>query len=328
MAHNVETMAYAGEVPWHGLGVKVDSNLTPEQMLKAANLDWTVDKKQLWVGMGDGKADDDQLLHSHSALVRNTDSKVLGICGKDYVPTQNKESFEFFDRFCRAGDMTMETAGSLQEGRRVWALAKIKGGFRVNGGDEVEGFILLDSPHIWGKSLQIMFTPIRVVCNNTLTLALNNADINATFRMVHDQLFTAEIKKQAEEKVGLATAALDQFKNQSKFLASKRYNDQSLMRFFSQIMNPGLVLAENDEVNPDDLGRTAAKLVEIVDTQPGADMKTSKGTWWGAFNAVTYYYDHVAGVDRDKALTSAWFGAAANRKRTALDLAIEYAEAA
>ncbi len=327
MAHNVETMAYAGAVPWHGLGVKVDSNLTPEQMLKAAQLDWTVQKRQLWVNMGEG-GNDDVLLNTHSALVRDVDEKVLGICGKDYNPTQNSESFEFFDRFCRAGDMTMETAGSLQEGRRVWALAKIKGGFRVNGGDEVDGYILLDSPHIWGKSLQIMFTPIRVVCNNTLTMALNSADINATFRMTHDQLFTAEIKKQAEEKVGLATAALDRFKDQSKFLASKSYTDQSLMRFFTQIMNPSAELAANEELNPAELGRTVNRLIELVDTQPGADMKTSKGTWWGAFNAVTYYYDHVAGVDRDKSLTSAWFGSAANRKRNALGLAVEYAEAA
>lgn len=327
MAHNVETMAYAGQVPWHGLGTKVDSNLSPEEMLKAARLDWTVEKKQLWVGMG-GEGDDDALLGSHSALVRSSDQSILGICGKDYNPSQNQDVFEFFDRFCRAGDMTMETAGSLQEGRRVWGLAKIKGGFRVNGGDEVEGYMLLDNPHIWGRSLQIMFTPVRVVCNNTLTQALNGADVNSTFRMTHDRLFTDIVKKEAEEKVGLATAALEVFKEQSKFLASKRYEDQALMRFFSRVMNPSMQLAANEELNPAELGRTVNKLIELVDTQPGADMKTSKGTWWGAFNAVTFYYDHVAGVDRDKALTSAWFGAAANRKRQALDLAVEYAEAA
>ena len=69
------------------------------------------------------------------------------------------------------------------------------------------------------------------------------------------------------------------------------------------------------------------RLIDIVHTQPGADLKTSAGTWWGAFNAVTYYYDHVAGTDQDKRLTSAWFGSAATRKRQALDLAVEFAEA-
>ena len=86
--------------------------------------------------------------------------------------------------------------------------------------------------------------------------------------------------------------------------------------------------SEDGTVNKADLGRTVNRLIEAVHTQPGADLKTSDGTWWGAFNAVTYYYDHVAGTDQDKRLTSAWFGSAAARKRQALDLAVEFAEAA
>lgn len=328
MSHEVETMAYANEVPWHGLGVPVSSDLTPAQMLDAAGLNWRVERKGLWV---DGV---DHLLNSHYALVRDTDQKILGVCGGEYQPTQNADVFEFFDRFCKAGDMKMETAGSLSGGKRVWGLAKINGGFMLGGKDEVEGYILLDNPHIWGRSLQILFTPIRVVCNNTLTAALrNNTNQENTFRMSHDRAFDDQIKQQAAEKVGLAMKALDVFKDKAEFLASKRAKDQKVLEFFSNLVNPDLYqtaqeMSEDGTVNRADLGRTVNRLFDIVNTQPGADLKTSAGTWWGAFNAVTYYYDHVAGTDQDKRLTSAWFGSAAARKRQALDLAVEFAEAA
>lgn len=328
MSHEVETMAYANEVPWHGLGTPVSADLTPAQMLQAAQLDWKVEKKALFVDELDTQ------INSHYALIRNTDHRILGICGNEYTPTQNQEVFEFFDKFCKAGDMKMETAGSLHGGKRVWGLAKINGGFMLGGKDEVEGYILLDNPHIWGKSLQILFTPIRVVCNNTLTAALrsNNHQEN-TFRMSHDRAFDDEIKQQAAEKVGLAMKALDVFKDKSEFLASKRAKDQKVLEFFSKLVNPTLFQtaqeqSEDGTVNRADLGRVVNRLYELVDTQPGADLKTSAGTWWGAFNAVTYYYDHVAGTDQDKRLTSAWFGSAATRKREALELAVEFAEAA
>lgn len=328
MAHKVETMAYANETPWHGLGTPVVDTLTPAQMLEAAGLNWQVQKKALVVD------DLDHVLSSHYALVRDTDSKILGVCGNEYTPTQNQDVFEFFDKFCKAGDMKMETAGSLCGGKRVWGLAKINGGFMLGGKDEVEGYILLDNPHIWGRSLQIMFTPIRVVCNNTLTAALrNNTNHENTFRMSHDRAFDDQIKQQAAEKVGLAMKALDVFKGQAEFLAKKRATDQKVMEFFSNLVNPdqyqaALEASEDGTVNRSDLGRTVNRLIDIVHTQPGADLKTSEGTWWGAFNAVTYYYDHVAGTDQDKRLTSAWFGSAATRKRQALDLAVEFAEAA
>lgn len=328
MSHEVETMAYANEVPWHGLGVHVGDNLTPAQMLQAADLDWRVERKGLRV---DGN---DHLLNSHFALVRDNDQKILGICGQDYQPTQNADVFEFFAKFCKAGDMKMETAGSLCGGKRVWGLAKINGGFMLGGKDEVEGFILLDNPHIWGRSLQILFTPIRVVCNNTLTAALrNNTNQENTFRMSHDRAFDDEIKQQAAENVGLAMKALDTFKDQATFLSKKRAKDQKVLEFFSKLVNPDLFktaqeMSEDGTVNRSDLGRTVNRLMDIVHTQPGADLKTSAGTWWGAFNAVTFYYDHVAGTDQDKRLTSAWFGSAASRKREALELAVDFAEAA
>ena len=153
MAHNIETMAYAGEVPWHGLGKAVDSNMTPAQMLEAAGLDWsvskrpayTVDKPNTWnIIDPTGEASFIRAPEDYF-LVRDSDNKILSKCGEGYVPFQNHEVMDFFKRFTEAGDMTMETAGSLKEGRNIWGLAKLTDQFRLAGDDEVQGYLLLNN---------------------------------------------------------------------------------------------------------------------------------------------------------------------------------------
>src|ERR1700722_8371175 len=166
--HNVETMAWTSERPWHGLGVEVSNDLTAEQLIKAAQLDWTVSTHPIFTQIGDQK-----LGLKEMALVRDTDNSVLDIVGSDWEPNQNQTAFEFFKEFVDAGDMTMETAGSLQDGRLVWGLAKVKESFELFGGDKVESYLLFSNPHKYGWSIDVRFTPVRVVCNNTLTLALN-----------------------------------------------------------------------------------------------------------------------------------------------------------
>jgi hypothetical protein len=115
----VETMAYAGEVPWHGLGEKVEENLTPTEMLEAAGLDWTVSRRAMFTTQEPGTNQTEGTLTTsdYGVLVRDSDNKVLGPCGKNYIPVQNEQVFSFFDKFVKAGDMTMGTAGSLNGGR-------------------------------------------------------------------------------------------------------------------------------------------------------------------------------------------------------------------
>ena len=117
MAHMVETMAYAGELPWHGLGVKVIDDLSPEQMMQKAGVDWKVEKQALVTTAG-------SKVKSKQALVRTSDGSVLDVVGKGWNPVQNAEAFNFFEEYVRAGDMKMHTAGSLNDGKMVWALAK------------------------------------------------------------------------------------------------------------------------------------------------------------------------------------------------------------
>ena len=324
MAHQVETMAYAGEVPWHGLGTKVEDNLTPQEMIEAAGLNWTVSRRPVFVPQEPGFDHTEGTLTTteFGMLVRDSDNRILGPCGRNYIPAQNEEVFGFFNKFVESGDMTMGTAGSLDNGRQVWGLANIKQGFKLPGGDEVQGHLLISHPHQWGKSLTIMFTPVRVVCNNTLTMALGQQ--GERFRMPHVKAFDAEVVAAAEQALGLASEQLESFEEQSKFLAGKQYNDDQFDRFLAQLFQPALIV--DNTVDRTQFNRTCETVHELVHTQPGAKM--SEGSWWSALNAVTYYVDHKAGRNRDTSLQSAWFGPRAATKRKALQLATEMAEAA
>lgn len=323
MAHLVETMAYANETPWHGLGNRVSDALTPDEMLVAAGLDWTVSRRQIFTTQSKDPTSDISLKsNDYGLLVRDSDNSVFGPCGKNYLPLQNHEVFTFFDKFVKAGHMKMETAGSLDGGRQVWGLAAINQGFELPGGDQVNGYLLLNQPHVWGKSLTIMFTPIRVVCNNTLTQALGQA--GHRFSMPHVREFDADVIAKAEAALGLASDQLAAFQQTAELLAKVEYNEQKVRKFIAQLFQP--VLLEEQEITPDQFSRSASDVFQCLHTQPGAAM--SEGSWWSALNAVTYYVDHKAGRDRDSSLQSAWFGPRAALKRKALDLAVEYAQAA
>jgi phage/plasmid-like protein (TIGR03299 family) len=175
MAHMIESvdgkaqMAYAGDTPWHGLGTKVPNDLTPLQMLEAAGLNWSVEKVPAYAKVG-GK----NVAIGQSALVRSFDEKILDVVSDDWNPVQNEEAFDFFNDFVAAGDMEMHTAGSLRDGQIVWSLAKIKESFELFKGDQIDSYLLFSNFHKYGYSTDVRFTPIRVVCKNTLSLSLNS----------------------------------------------------------------------------------------------------------------------------------------------------------
>ena len=230
--------------------------------------------------------------------------------------------------------MTMETAGSLKEGKEIWGLAKLTDKFSLGGDDEVKGYLLLNNSHQVGKAMTIMFTPIRVVCNNTLTQAMN-MDGNR-FRVLHLQMFDEEIHKAAEEALGISGQQMQQFKEQSEFLAKKRAKEFDVDNFIAELFQPKLLIERAKAGNSDDLPplrdefkRTAELVNDALHTSPGASMSSAKGTWWGALNAVTYVVDHQKRSQAEgNALHSAWFGQGANTKRKALTKALEYAKAA
>jgi len=313
MAHMVETMAYAGEVPWHGLGTKVPADLTPEQMLEAAGLNWTVEQIPLSYEFNGWKNKTDR-----TALVRSSDGKFLDVVGNDWNPLQNSEAFEFFNDFVMAGDMEMHTAGSLEDGRRVWALAQIKEAvFETVKGDVTENYLLFSNPHKYGMSITVMMTPIRVVCNNTITLALNGAS-DMMVRVNHRTQFDAEAVK---ETLGVAKEKLETYKEAAQFLSSKRFNDENIVDYFNRVFP-----RTSNKKDDDKASKNSELALEILDTQPGAEF--GRGTWWQAFNAVTYMTDHVLGNSQDTRMKSSWFGGNRKKKIDALQTAVEFAEAA
>lgn len=245
MAHNIETMAYAGEVPWHGLGVQVDGNLTPNEMLQQAGLDWTVSKRNIFTynNAVSDKADDLIMSDDYYMLVRDSDNNILGPCGPRFIPTQNQEAFTFFKKFTDAGNMNMHTAGSLRNGKQIWGLAEINDGFTLPGDDRIEGYLLVSVSHEWGKSNEIRFTPVRVVCNNTLSMALADKSQPA-FKMPHTKVFDSQLITTAEEALGLASVRLDEYQKSAEFLSSKKYNENKVVSYIADLLQPKLALQE------------------------------------------------------------------------------------
>ena len=310
----VETMAYAGETPWHGLGVKVPNDLSPAQMLEKAGLDWTVQKAPAFANI-----DGQQTNVGWSALVRSSDKEVLSVVSNDWNPVQNHEAFDFFHEYCAAGDMEMDTAGSLRDGQIVWGLAKIKESFELFKGDRVDSYLLFTNPHKFGQSIDVRFTPIRVVCNNTLTLSLSQQVERVVKKSHRTEFDPAQVK----EQLGIATHKLAKYKEMAQFLGSKRYTTENLTEYFNRVFP---VLAYNKEKGPQrkTLSKSATRALEIIGTQPGANF--AEGSWWQAFNAVTFMTDHEIGRTADSRLTSAWFGPNKNLKVKALETAVVFAE--
>lgn len=310
--HEIETMAYTNEEPWHGLGERVDDTLTPEDMVKAAGLDWSVEKRPIFFNMPDNPVPTRQVPDKF-ALIRTSDHTCLSVVGNRYVPTQNIEAFSFFKEFVEAGDAKMETAGSLLGGKRVWGLANLQESFKLANNDEVKGYLLVVSPHEQGKSLVIRFTPIRVVCNNTLTLALSSIDNE--FRMSHHNKFTSFAAKRAKIALGIAREKMDEFHWNAKHLKKMTMNEQDVRRFLAPLFQPQ---SDVDDLVRDFRELANPKLLRVMDVYtkaPGAD----PGTGWGVLNAVTYWSDHVASKTPDKRLANAWLAQTAKTKQNVLD---------
>ena len=306
MVNGVAQMAYAGETPWHGLGTEVSDDISTDGMMKAAGLDWSVTKQPMYYMDDLGEMGE---VPGKSALVRSSDNKVMDIVGSDWNPVQNAEAFEFFREFVDAGDMQMHTAGSLKEGKMVWALAKVNDGFTIKtdqGEDSVESYLLFSNPHQYGKSIDVRFTPIRVVCNNTLTLSLNQ-NVDQYVRVGHQRPFNAE---DAMATLGMAQQKLETYKEAAEYLCQKSYTTDQMLDYFNQVFPS----ASDRDSNK------SREAQEVMHTQAGANL--GEGTFWQLFNTVTYMTDHTLGRNNDNRLQSSWYGSNQNVKKKALELAV------
>lgn len=331
MVAAVETMAYAGQVPWHGLGVPVSNDLSVDEMLVAAGLDWTVqkvptfyravrelklDRNIMSMFKGQKQYEEVEYPTGKMALIRDTDNKILSTVSGSWEPCQNSEAFTIFEEFVDRNELEMHTAGSLKGGELVWCLAKMKESFVLFNDDKTEQYLLLVNPHQFGRAIHIRNTPIRVVCNNTLSLSLSQ-DVEVQANQTHRNVFDPEAMKEA---IGVATLQMHKYGEMARFLGSKQYGDKTVQEYFDRVF-PNMSVKRQKEHS-----RNSEIAMNLLGNQPGSDM--CGGTWWEAFNTVTYMADHVHGKDVNQRMNSAWFGVNANRKVQALNEAIEFAEAA
>ncbi|MEY8334606.1 DUF932 domain-containing protein [Lachnospiraceae bacterium 47-T17] len=193
MSANVESMFYTREKPWHGLGVQVQEAPTSEKALWLAGLDWKVLQKDIFT---EGRV----RVPGYRANVRDTDGQVLGVVTDRYKVVQNEEAFAFTDALLGKG-VRYETAGSLQDGRKVWLLARLPSEYIISG-EQISPYLVFSNTHDGSGAVRVAVTPVRVVCNNTLNLALQTAkrswsmihtgDIRGKLQEAKDTLFLAE----------------------------------------------------------------------------------------------------------------------------------------
>ena len=303
MSHEIESIAYANAVPWHGLGTPVDPDLTPDEFLVAAGLDWTVEMRDLYADTG---GDDMVPVPSRKALVRSSDNAVLTIASPGWYPLQNRDVLGFMSSYVAAGAATLETAGSLRGGRVVWGLARLGHHFEVRPGDRTEGYLLFTSPHEVGRAISIRTTTVRVVCANTLAIAERD-ESEIHYKQNHLSAFDADA---AKDRIGEAHEQLARAEATAKTLDRLKLGiDDAVRKAILPVFNPEAAEAYKAG-DRSTLPPSIRKILDSVETGPGA----IPGTGYGVLNGVTHYLDHVSGVDADQRLASAWLGKGARRK--------------
>jgi phage/plasmid-like protein (TIGR03299 family) len=290
-------------VPWHLAGIELNHPGTAKSAIKMAGLDYTVLKKP-------GKAEPG-LKDSACAIVRADTGEVLGSVKASYEPVQNMDAFEFFDALVAEGEATYETAGFLGKGECIWILAKLPGYMKVRGNDIVNKYLLLTNSHDGRSQVGVRLTPIRAVCNNTLTSALQGAgDIS-----IRHAPNTVKYYEQAFTILGLSNSLYEQLHVKFNGMAARKIT-QAQLREYVQALIP-----DNEEKeNKAKTEKIRQVMLHLYDSGQGADL--ARGTVWGAFNSVAEYADHLMlGENPTTRLNSIWFGHAEKLKSKAFLLA-------
>ena len=314
MPHQVETMAFAGQVPWHGLGTALEEAdfYDWQSTCRKAGLDWKAERVPLLTA-------DKQERVARFAVRRTSDGHILGTVGPKYTLLQNQDAFQWFNPFLEAREAALHTAGSLAEGSRIWVLAKLnREPLVIAEGDAVEKFILLSHSHDGSLAVRVGFTPVRVVCANTLAMA-HGSDAGKLIRVKHSRSVHDNLEN-IREVMDLANAEFEATAEQYRLLAHKDINQADLRKYVRRVFK----LDEDKDVS----GRMRNILDDVArltEAGVGNDLPSVRGTWWAAYNGVTDYLSHEYGRNESNRLNSLWFGENARVNRHALDTALEMA---
>ena len=311
-------MMYAGQTPWHGLGTRLDEPATAAEAINAAGLNYDVDLRPV-------ETVDGIPIPQRKAVIRTDSNQVLGVVGNSYQPVQNHQCFGFLDAVVQDGQLRYDTAGALGQGEKVWMLAKLPGEIRVKNSEDVtEQFLLLSNSHDGSSALRVYFTPIRVVCANTLGMAERRSRGQGV-SIIHKGDLTVKVAE-AQEILGFAKRFYDDLGERINRLASD-YPSRRQLEIYFETLYPDQPESKNRRAE-----NVRKELFRLFEHGRGQSIPETKLTTWAAFNAVTEWVDHHRSTrgrtDQERAsrrLESAWFGSGAKLKADAWTAAQEMA---
>ncbi|WP_124083877.1 DUF932 domain-containing protein [Burkholderia gladioli] len=319
--HLVQTMAYVGQEPWHGLGNRLAPNQPIEVWADRAGMNWTIESSEVrFVASGSGSGIG--TIHAfpdQKVLYRSDNELPLSVVSARYQVVQPRQILEFYRDLTEIGGFELETAGVLKEGRKLWALAKTGQSGLLKGKDKITGYLLLATACDGTLATTAQFTSVRVVCNNTLQIALG--DSTGVVKVQHRSQFDAQAVKR---QLGIAVSSWDAFMARAKALAERKITDTTAEAFLRRVLTYSTVNVPDRETVS--VNERAIKAVGqlYAGRGKGADLPSASGTAWGLLNAVTEYVDHHRRARTgDHRLDAAWFGAGATLKQRTWDEAMK-----
>ncbi|MYM88434.1 DUF932 domain-containing protein [Rugamonas sp. FT82W] len=317
--HLLQTMAYVGQEPWHGLGNQLSPHQPLEVWARQAGMNWSIESGDIRYATSDEGINSIHNYPDLRVLYRSDTKAPLSVVSKRFHVVQPREILEFYRDLTEAGGFELETAGVLREGRKFWALAKTGQSANLKGRDRVNGYLLLATACDGTLATTAKFTSVRVVCNNTLAIAVGHG--GDAIKVPHRSQFNPDaIKRQ----LGIAISSWDGFMERMKALSECKVKDNAVDAFFQRVLTypTSLALDSNTSFSPND---RAIKTVQqlFAGHGKGADLASASGTAWGLLNSVTEYVDHHRRARSvDHRLDAAWFGQGAALKRKAWDEAL------
>ena len=332
MAHLVESMAYVGDTPWHGLGNQLPQKQPIEVWAQAAGMDWHIKESPVHFSIENiHNASMFGTFEDQKVLYRSDSNQALSVVSSRYQVVQPLEVLEFYRDLTEYAGFELETAGVLKGGRKFWALARTGQSMALKGTDLVNGYVLLATSCDGSLATIAMPTTVRVVCNNTLSIAVNNSE-NAV-KVSHRSVFDADAVKQ---RLGVAVSHWDQFMYEMKVLSERKVSTKEANAYFETLLTQ--TTPQSTESTPSGLRllkpstkpiipneRAYKKLQAMYGGQGrGAELTAAKNTAWGLLCAVTEFVDHERQArSTENRLDSAWFGNGAQMKQQALEKALQ-----
>lgn len=319
MAHAIQTMAYIGQTPWHQLGNQLPAKQPIDIWAQKAGMDWEIrDTPVRYMTEQAGILGSIMTFDDQKVLYRSDTKAPLSVVSGRYQVVQPREVLEFYRDLVEVSGFELETAGVLKAGKKFWALAKTGKETALKGNDTVKGYLLLATSCDGTLATTATPTTIRVVCQNTLTIALNGA--SSAIKVPHSTSFDPQaVKKQ----LGIAVSSWDAFMYRMKTLSERKVKSHEAMNYFLRV-----ICQSDNQVDPAQglMNERALKAVQALydGKGHGSDLASASGTAWGLLNAVTEFTDHERRArSQEYRLDSAWFGQGAALKQRALDHALQ-----